>query len=430
MCKFKLTSNSLSLREAGFTFNERNAAQYIAEANVAAGARFTGKDVQDWGQAHGMSSFRGTEKSQFLVITKTDSSCEFAIVGGRSLSFDIAPKSEPKVTSKVESSKVIEEKPKVITSTDNIDSTAAAIAAALRGLQPQTAKVEIDEAKVREIVAAEVAKIKISNNYKGVEIKTVNGAKKIENNHPLLEDVLGLVVNDIPVYLVGPAGSGKSTLCFQVAEALGLNFYSCSSLQQKYELEGYTDPTGKLVETEFYKFCKDGGVFLIDEIDNTAAEVLIAFNTALANRYYTFPGAGRVELHKDCHFIAAGNTNGRGADNTYNGRFQLDGSTLDRYAFVNVDYCEEIELTMCEGDKELIEFAHDLRKVIADYNLTYTVSPRFLERFKKMQKLGWADEKSLQTALANGWDKVNIKTISAKLSKDNKYSKVFAVLAK
>lgn len=424
MSNYKLTSNGQSLKAAGFTYNSINAAIYAAENNLQPGDTFTGAHMTAWSKKNCKSPWREC-RSTFEITARSGWNFDMRVNGDEIFTFSAAPRGEAASATpadEAEAAGTATGEPTV----GSVDATAAAIAEALRGLRP--AAESLDEARVREIVKAEVAKI--GGNYKGVEVKTVSGTKKIDNSHPLLEDVLGLVVNDIPVYLVGPAGTGKSTLCFQVAEALGLEFYSCSSLQQKYELEGYTDPVGKLIETEFFKFCKEGGIFLIDEIDNTAAEVLIAFNTALANGYYTFPGTGRVKIHKDCHFIAAGNTNGRGADNTYNGRFQLDGSTLDRYAFVNVDYCEEIELAVCEGDKELVKFAHDLRKVISDYNLTYTVSPRFLERFAKMQKLGWTDEKCLQTALTNGWDKANIKTISAKLSKNNKYSKVFANISK
>lgn len=84
--------------------------------------------------------------------------------------------------------------------------------------------------------------------------------KKYE--HPAFQELKYLVQHDRQLgrspWLFGPAGSGKSTLCEAVAKDMNLPFYSVSSLQQKYELEGYTDAAGEYVETTFYKAAKEG----------------------------------------------------------------------------------------------------------------------------------------------------------------------------
>lgn len=74
------------------------------------------------------------------------------------------------------------------------------------------------------------------------------------------------VENNIPVYLVGPAGSGKNHTLEQIAEELELDFYFTNSIQQEFKLTGFIDAGGKFHETEFYKAFNNGGLFFLDEM--------------------------------------------------------------------------------------------------------------------------------------------------------------------
>lgn len=67
--------------------------------------------------------------------------------------------------------------------------------------------------------------------------------------------------------MVGPAGSGKTTIASQVAQALGLDFYCYGAISQAFEFLGYYDANGKYVETDFYRAFKHGGLVLMDEMD-------------------------------------------------------------------------------------------------------------------------------------------------------------------
>lgn len=61
----------------------------------------------------------------------------------------------------------------------------------------------------------------------------VNNAPKTEVEgitHEKFDEVLTYIANNEHVYLHGPAGSGKNVLAEQVANALGLKFYSASTL--------------------------------------------------------------------------------------------------------------------------------------------------------------------------------------------------------
>ena len=296
----------------------------------------------------------------------------------------------------------------------------------------------IDEAQVSaiasKIVDDKIAKIKSNEVVHKIQIADKPQMNEVKNPHPLLPKILTLVANDRVIgrfpWLFGPAGSGKSTIAKQVAEALGLPFYSVSSLQQKYEMEGYSDAAGRLVETTFYKAFKNGGVFCFDEASTSPAEVQIAFNTAIAQLIYNFPVDGMVNAHPDFHIIAADNTAGRGGSNRYHARFELDASTLDRYNFIEVDYTDEHDMNMACGDKDLVDFIKSVRVALNDANLTYTATPRASKAIKAMQACGIDDKEALFIGLCSGWNKQDIRTVGARLYGDNKYFKLFKQIAK
>ena len=127
-------------------------------------------------------------------------------------------------------------------------------------------------------------------------------------------------------------------------------------------MTGFVDANGHYVETSFYKAFKNGGVFFLDELDGSTPEALININTALANKYFDFPGVGRVEAHENFRCIAAGNTLGSGADSQYTGRFSLDASSMDRFYFIHIDYSKDIEKAIAGGDLKLVSFAHQWRE--------------------------------------------------------------------
>lgn len=289
-------------------------------------------------------------------------------------------------------------------------------------LSQQTATVDMKavEAMIDEkIKKAQTISVKINEV---VKFETKNAL------HDKFEDVLFWAAQRQPVYLFGPAGTGKNVLSEQVAEALHVPFYYAGCLQQKYELEGFINAAGEYQETEFYRAFTQGGVFLFDEIDGTAAEVLIAFNAALANGYYNFPKYGKTKAHENFIVIAAGNTAGRGASDAYNGRFQLDASTLDRFVFIELDYNRGIEKCSANNDEELVEFAHLMRNIIKQQGLTYTMSTRAIKRMAISVGAGIPIDKALKQSVCGGWDARDVALIreSKEMQKaNNKYAKAF-----
>ena len=240
----------------------------------------------------------------------------------------------------------------------------------------------------------EQAKQKIEEEYGTIYKKTVLETEDKEIDfgdevlHEKFDTILKFVKQNEPVFLVGEAGTGKNYICKQVAKALGLKFYFSNAVTQEYKLTGFTDAMGKYQESEFYKAFKNGGLFMLDEIDASIPEVLVILNAAIANRYFDFPAPiGYVEAHPDFRVVAAGNTIGQGASYTYVGRNQLDGASLDRFAMVNIDYDINIETRCANNDVELVNFIREVRRVAKERKIMLIVSYRSITRIAKMKDL-------------------------------------------
>jgi len=247
---------------------------------------------------------------------------------------------------------------------------------------------------------------------KKVSIVTEFGKKELSGvQHEKFETVLKFVANNEPVYLAGPAGSGKNVICKQIADTLGLDFYFTNAVTQEYKLTGFTDANGHFHESQFYKAFVNGGVFMLDEMDASIPEVLIILNAAIANRYFDFPAPiGKVEAHKDFRVIAAGNTLGHGADQNYVGRNTLDAASLDRFAMIEIDYDNRIALNVTNNNTALVVFCNNFRKAAEKNGLQITVSYRAMSRMAKMESL--LDTKELlKSCLVKGLEKDDLKML-------------------
>ena len=246
--------------------------------------------------------------------------------------------------------------------------------------------------------------------------------------HEQFETILKFVAMDEPVMLVGPAGTGKNVIAKQVADALGLNFYFSNAVTQEYKLTGYGDANGNFVKTQFYDFCVNGGVFLLDEMDASCPEALVVLNCAIANRYFDFPVIGRVELNENCRFLANANTFGTGASMEYVGRNQLDGATLNRFALVEVNYDSRIEDNVCPN-KELADFCRDYRKVALENGVQTIVSYRELGRLYKMIEIAKLDKKvAIKTCLTKGLESDTLRQIANSMMCNNEFTRALKQL--
>lgn len=238
---------------------------------------------------------------------------------------------------------------------------------------------------------------------------------------PNFENILHLVAAHENVYLYGPAGSGKNTIAEQIAEALGVEFYYQNTLVTKFDVSGYKNAQGEYEETPFYKAWKNGGLFFADELDNSTAEAIIALNAALANGYYTFPNSGeKVVKNPNFCCIAAGNTNGQGATEEYCGRYQMDESSRDRFAFIEIDYNAKVEESICGEHLDILEFVRDLRSVTKSLQIKLICGYRAISRLAKFYDLN--TKFVLDSFIFKGLAVDDIREIAAALSSKNKYT--------
>jgi AAA domain (dynein-related subfamily) len=285
----------------------------------------------------------------------------------------------------------------------------ATLASALNGfIRP-----ERDETVNREAVEAIVDE-RLANHAKvtRVEVKLPNGkVRKVDGQHKLFPKLLRLLALRENVWIVGPAGSGKSTAAHAAADALGIAYGAISVCSQTpvSALLGYMDANGQYVETEFYRRYKDGGVFNIDEIDKGNANVIAVLNSALSNGECAFP-CGMVKRHEDNCIVATANTFGTGADRVYVGSLQIDGATLDRFAFLEWPYDEAFEREIV-GNDEWLGRVLRYRRNVEGHNLRVVISPRASIKGARMLAAGFEQDEVETMLIFKGCDAATIAKI-------------------
>lgn len=225
-----------------------------------------------------------------------------------------------------------------------------------------------------------------------------------EPRHYLFPSILSTVNLNLPVALIGPAGSGKSTLCGQVAEALKLRFFLQNGVTGTHELTGYMDAHGRYQGSSFRDAFENGGLVLVDEVDTSDAAALKWLNTALANGYAAFPDVKEpVKRHPSFRIIIAANTWGTGADRIYVGSNQLDASTLDRFVFFDFGYDEKLEKLLA-GNVAWTERVQKLRKDAEKAHARIVISPRASINGAKLIAAGWKTADVEQATIWKGID--------------------------
>mgnify|MGYP000867901168 FL=1 len=239
----------------------------------------------------------------------------------------------------------------------------------------------------------------------------------VEAKHAKYEVIKTCIEQDIPVYLVGEAGTGKNFTLQEIAVEMGLAFYFTNSVQQEYKITGFIDAGGIYHETEFYKAFKNGGLFFLDEMDASIPEVLVLLNAAIANKYFEFPN-GRVDAHEKFRVVAAGNTCGNGANELYTGRLVLDQATLDRFVVIEFDYDKNVEYMLAKGNDKLVNFIRALRRFSKDNGIRATFSYRCIMTVVKLEACNLPLEQILRIAVFKGLDEDTVKTFKTDFVKD------------
>lgn len=272
-------------------------------------------------------------------------------------------------------------------------------------------KVDLDE--IRGMVEAEVKRQVVEIGIVQVEIVTPDGTRELPVlSHDALPEVVAIMASGLNLFMVGPAGSGKSTLAHQAADALGIAFYALSlgPTTPTSKLFGYMDAQGRYVRTPFREAYENGGVILLDELDNGHPGLVAEINQATANGYCAFAD-GMVKRHADCRIVATGNTFGRGPDRLFVGRNILDAATLDRFVTVEILIDERLESRLARGFatdanrptiEDWIGYVQQVRRKVEDLKLPVVVSPRATIDGAKLLACGLSVERVREIRLFAG----------------------------
>ena len=237
------------------------------------------------------------------------------------------------------------------------------------------------------------------------EVRKLDGVQ-----HAQFPSVLKILQKKRNIFMVGSAGTGKTTIAEKASQALGLDFsaQSFNSQSSKSDLVGFKTANGVYIGTEFRERFQNGGIFLMDEIDNANPNILGTLNAALANGFMAFPD-GMVKRHDGFIAIAAGNTYGNGATAQYVGRNPIDGATKDRFVFMDILIDENIEDAMVASTGLDIRKAtkwtmivRQCRKNVADFGLQVIVSPRASENGAHLLDAGFTFREAIDMTVLKG----------------------------
>ena len=253
--------------------------------------------------------------------------------------------------------------------------THAAQLAALLAEMTKSSAAPVDEDMVRRIVGEAVENATMPRPL-AITINETPRGKMDAVRHMRTETLLQIVAQNIPAYIVGPAGSGKTTACEQVAAALDLVFYLQGAVSGAHELLGFKDAHGNYNSTPFRAAFEHGGLICMDEIDAGDPAAILVMNSALANGVMAFPDQDApVKRSEKFRLIAAANTFGTGRSREYVGRNQMDAATLDRFAFLDWPYDEALERQLA-GNLEWTRRVQSVRASVAQLSMRHVVSPR------------------------------------------------------
>jgi hypothetical protein len=211
------------------------------------------------------------------------------------------------------------------------------------------------------------------------------------------------------LYVYGPAGTGKTTLAEQIAEAMGLRFgcISVTAGMAEGHILGKMLFDGRFVGTSFLDCYENGGLFLFDEIDAADSNTLLAINSAIANSFLSVPNRPENPIarrSRDFLCICAANTAGTGGDAMFNGRNPLDAATLDRFVGrtfpMGYDEAFERGILNSVGLAAWETTLRAIRKNMAERRVQRTLSTRFFQVLALHYGAGDPDYATVERALA------------------------------
>lgn len=226
--------------------------------------------------------------------------------------------------------------------------------------------------------------------------------------HMEFKEILEVTLLEKQTFLGGPAGTGKTTLGAQIADALSLPFahISCTAGMSEAHLLGRMVANGDYISAKFVELYENGGVFLVDEVDAADANTTLILNSGLANGYISVPNRASnptAKRHPNFYLIAAANTFGNGSAE-YSGREILDAAFMDRFAAskVYVGYDTDLEKDICSEYPNTARTIWKIRDNVTKARMKRVVSTRLFASAVRSLSAG-RTEAQLFARFFTGW---------------------------
>ena len=280
---------------------------------------------------------------------------------------------------------------------------------------------QVEELKNRPTTTGTVINITIEGK---TETKIINSIV-----NPNSEELVDYLKEGENVFLWGPAGAGKNVLGEQLSEMLNVPFFYMNTVYTKYDVTGFTDAQGNYVPTAFVNWLNsDGGLMFIDEMCTNSPEANTAINALLANKYIVLQNGEVLKMSPRHYGVAADNTNGLGATEEYNGRYKMDESTRDRFAFFYIDYDAAVEESIVGDKKDILDFVRELRNVTKECNISLVLGYRCINRLVKFYTRDAA--RTIEHNILKGMEQDTINEIASRLNGTTKWHTAFKSLVK
>ena len=198
----------------------------------------------------------------------------------------------------------------------------------------------------------------------------------VKGQHYQLKPLIEVMGSGEPAMIIGPTGSGKTRVTHAVKKALGCKHYAIRQVNKQtatHDLIGFNNATGSYVPGVFTKIIQEGGLAVIDEIDNGNSNVLMIIKGILSGHIYM--PYGMQEVNPKCHLMCTANTWGLGPDREYIGRNALDVALLNEFVCVEWPYDANAEKLWTLG----------LYKSVDEPKITQSQFDKFIDRFQAMR---------------------------------------------
>ena len=253
----------------------------------------------------------------------------------------------------------------------------------------------------------------------------------------ILKNALMAIETNMPGYLHGHSGTGKSSLWDQICALTRrpmLRVQHTAATEESHVVGQWTVKNGN---TEFelgpLAYCmKHGLVYLADEYDFGMPQILALYQPVLEGKPLVIKEADHanrvIKPHPLFRMIATGNTNGTGDETgLYQGTMVQNAANYERFGYVEeVPYMDErSEVAVVSGQggipkeqaEKLVKFANSCRQAFVNSKLGLPPSPRALINAAKQGKRRGDLGIGLKLAYINRLSRIDQKVASELLQK-------------